>query len=183
VALFAGKLIPFKRPVDLIHAAARARTGGLNLHVLIAGSGELQQELQTEAGNRNVPAHFMGFQNQSQMPAAYAASDMLVLPSNGRESWGLVANEAIASGCPLIVSDAVGCAPDLAADPNVGRTFPLADINALADAILYFSKTRPALGEILRYSARYGLDAAARGITAALDRAMMRRGLEAKSHA
>ena len=175
-ALFAGKLVPFKRPMDLIRAAAGVRAEGLDLQVLIAGSGELQQTMQAEADHLHVPVHFMGFQNQSEMPAAYAAADMLVLPSNGRESWGLVANEAIASGRPIIVSDAIGCAPDLAADHNVGRTFPLGDIAALTGAIACVGQNRPPAEAIRRQSLRYGLTAAAQGVTAALERVSIKSG-------
>ena len=164
VALFAGKLLPFKRPIDLIQAAAVVRRQGLDLHVLIAGSGELEQRMIAEAEKLQVPVHFLGFQNQSEMPAAYAAADFLVLPSNGRESWGLVANESIASGSPVIVSDAVGCAPDLAGDNNVGRTFPLGNVAALSDAIASILRMPPSADAIRQKSQQYSLAAAAQGV-------------------
>ena len=157
IALFAGKLVEFKRPVDLIKAAARVRSQGLDLQVMIAGSGQLKQSICSEAKNLGVPVHFMGFQNQSEMPGAYAAADLLVLPSDGRESWGLVANESLACGTPVVISDAVGCAPDLAGDQAVGRIFPLGDIQALAEAISSIAR-RPLLAESIRkQSIRYSL--------------------------
>ena len=47
------------------------------------------------SAHRKLPVHFTGFLNQSQMVDAYVASDCLVLPSDGRETWGLVVNEAM----------------------------------------------------------------------------------------
>ena len=101
----------------------------------MAGSGELEAHVEAAAAASGVPLHLLGFRNQTEMPAAYAAADCLVLPSDGRETWGLVANEALACGRPIIVSDACGCAPDLGCDGRAGRTFPMGDTEALARAI------------------------------------------------
>ena len=56
--------------------------------------------------------HFLGFRNQTQLPACYALADVFVLPSR-YEAWGLVVNEAMCSGLPIIASDKVGAARDL----------------------------------------------------------------------
>ena len=102
--------------------------------MLIAGSGPLEEEFapSAQSGRQSRDGRFS---NQTEMPACYAASDVLVLPSTRRETWGLVANEALACSCPIIVSDAVGSAPDLAADGMIGRMYPLGDTRRLADAI------------------------------------------------
>ncbi|MFV9507875.1 MAG: glycosyltransferase, partial [Oscillochloridaceae bacterium umkhey_bin13] len=60
------------------------------------------------------------------------AADLLVLPSDGSETWGLVVNEAMACGLPALVSDQVGCAPDLILPGQTGATFPHGDVHALA---------------------------------------------------
>lgn len=133
--LFAGKLLERKRPLDLIRAAALLRGRGTDVEVAFAGSGELEAELKRAAEEAGVPAVFHGFVNQSALPATYAAADMLVLPSDTRETWGLVVNEAMACGLPAVVSDAVGCGPDLVEEGATGAVFPLADVAALADAI------------------------------------------------
>lgn len=131
--LFVGKLIARKHPADLLHAAARL--GGQTVEVAFAGSGELEPELRQIAAKTSVRADFMGFVNQSELPAAYAAADLLVLPSNAQETWGLVVNEAMACGVPAVVSDAVGCAPDLIDTGATGAIFPFGDTVALAGAI------------------------------------------------
>ena len=133
--LFVGKLVERKRPRDLIDALARLRSRGHELAASFVGSGPLLEELRERARLAGVSAIFHGFKNQSEMPALYAAADLLVLPSDGLETWGLVVNEAMASGTPAVVSDAVGCGPDLVEAGHTGAIFPLGDVQALAGAI------------------------------------------------
>ena len=168
LALFAGKLVDFKRPLDLVAALAQVRAGGGNVELLLAGAGPLQGRLQEEASRLDVPIHELGFCNQTEMPAAYAAADVLVLPSNGRETWGLVANEAQASGIPIVVSDECGCAPDLAADGHIGRSFPMGDIHALSQALVEVFADAPTQQEVREFSRNYSVAAACDGIEAAV---------------
>ena len=88
---------------------------------------------------QNLPIRFTGFLNQSQITEAYVASDALVLPSDGGETWGLVVNEAMACGRPCIVSDRVGCGPDLVIPQKTGSIFLLGDVGALANSMLEFA--------------------------------------------
>lgn len=168
VVLFAGKLVPFKRPLDIVFATAKCRAEGLPVEILVAGSGELEAQIIEEAQRNNVPLHMLGFQNQTQMPAAYAAADSLVLPSDSRETWGLVVNEALACGRPVIVSNVCGCVPDLAADDGVGRSFATGDVNSLAGALGKLLREPPSLQRIADVAAKYNLDAAAGGVCEAL---------------
>ncbi|MCW5733953.1 MAG: glycosyltransferase family 4 protein [Enhydrobacter sp.] len=133
--LFTGKLIERKRPLDLIRAAALLQGRGAKVEVAFAGSGELEVELKRAAKEAGIVAVFNGFVNQSALPGVYAAADMLVLPSDARETWGLVVNEAMACGLPAVVSDMVGCGPDLIEEGATGAVFPLGDVAGLADAI------------------------------------------------
>ena len=105
VALFAGKLAPWKRPGDLLEAAARVPRA----FVVYAGDGELREQLAERARRLGLAdrVRFLGFVNQSALPATYRAADVLVLPSEF-EPFGLVVNEAFASGTPAIVSTACG---------------------------------------------------------------------------
>jgi glycosyltransferase involved in cell wall biosynthesis len=170
VLLFAGKLVPFKRPVDLVLAAARCRDAKVETEVMVAGSGALEPNVRHAAQATGVRLHLLGFRNQTEMPAAYAAADCLVLPSDGRETWGLVANEALACGRPIVVSEACGCAPDLAGDGSAGRVFPTGDTEALAGAIGGVIGTPPSASAIAALSRAYSVEAAAAGIRAAVGR-------------
>lgn len=169
VVLFAGKLVPFKRPFDVIAAAAICRAKGRAVEVMIAGSGELDSDMRVRADLSGVPLHMLGFCNQTEMPPAYAAADVLVLPSDGRETWGLVANEALACGRPVIVSDACGCALDLADDGKAGRVAPLGDTEAIA-AMIGDLIDRPALAvDILARAESYSVARAVEGIVGAAE--------------
>jgi glycosyltransferase involved in cell wall biosynthesis len=129
VPLFVGKLTDVKRPLDLIAGAALAAP----CHVLVVGSGHLDSKVREEASRRGVALAMAGFLNQEALGRAYAAADCLVLPSGG-ETWGLVVNEALASGVPAIVSDRCGCAPDLIT-PQTGRVFETGNPASLAGAL------------------------------------------------
>jgi glycosyltransferase involved in cell wall biosynthesis len=73
--------------------------------------------------------------NQSQISKAYAVADVVVLPSEAWETWGLVVNEATSAGVPTVVSDRCGCSEDFAAKNPYTRVFPMGDVVAMARAI------------------------------------------------
>jgi glycosyltransferase involved in cell wall biosynthesis len=74
------------------------------------------------------------FQNQTRMPVVYRIGDVFVLPSAYGETWGLAVNEALACGRPVLVSDRVGCAPELVSE-DCGAVFPWNDLPALTKAL------------------------------------------------
>lgn len=101
-------------------------------------AGSLESEINIQSKSQNLgapPASFVGFLNQSQISRAYAVADVVVLPSEAWETWGLVVNEATAAGVPTVVSDACGCSEDFAAKNPYTRVFPMGDVGALAGAI------------------------------------------------
>ncbi len=111
--LFVGKLEPKKQPMLLLNEFKKINT---NNHLLFVGSGILENELKSSAESfANI--HFLGFQNQSEMPDFYAACDVFVLPSSGpEETWGLAINEAMATGKAILASDACGAVYNLVND-------------------------------------------------------------------
>lgn len=173
-ALFVGKLIPRKRVADLLAAASVLRNSADPIHVIIAGSGPLEDDLRQMASELEINARFAGFQNQSAMPAMYAACDMMVLPSDN-ESWGLVGNEALASGRPVVLSDAVGCAPDLAGDGAAGRIFQTGDASSLANAIRDVLRQPPSQSALAARARQFSTQTAAEGVIAAASFATRRR--------
>jgi len=138
VLMFSGKLSHRKGP-DLLLAAARMVEAEHRIRtaVLFVGDGELRPVLE-EAANRSprVKACFAGFQNQKQLSPYYHAADLFVLPSRRSETWGLVVNEALHHGLPTVVSDCVGCGPDLIVPRRTGEIFPAGSSSGLCAAIL-----------------------------------------------
>jgi glycosyltransferase involved in cell wall biosynthesis len=133
--LFVGKLVDRKRPLDVIRAAALLTKRTPGVEVVFAGAGELEGKLRRAAAEARVSTSFLGFVNQSRLPAVYASADLMVLPSGREETWGLVVNEAMACGVPAVVSDVVGCAPDLVEDGVTGGIFERGDIEGCAAAM------------------------------------------------
>lgn len=132
--LFAGKLENKKAP-DILLKAFQSRRGSDREHLIFVGTGPLERELRERASDTpNV--HFLGFQNQSKMPLVYRLGDVFVLPSRGPgETWGLAINESMASGRPVIVSDRVGCAPDLVVNGGAGLVAKADSVEELAKAV------------------------------------------------
>lgn len=132
---FSAKLIPRKRPHDLLRAVAKSSCKQ-RVQVVFIGDGPLRIELEQAVQQLGLVAEFRGFFNQSEIVAkGYADLDALVLPSGERETWGLVVNEAMTGGIPVIASDLVGSAADLIDDGVTGYTFRSGDVGHLAQAI------------------------------------------------
>ena len=131
VVLFCAKLQPWKRPLDLLRAFAKAKLS--NGILVFAGEGPLRAELESEAAALGVAARmrFLGFVNQTQLPAVYTSADLLVLPSV-YDAFGVVVNEAMLCGCPVVVSNRVGAGRDLVAPVAPQLIFPCGNIDALA---------------------------------------------------
>jgi glycosyltransferase involved in cell wall biosynthesis len=131
VILFCAKLQPWKRPIDLLRAFAKANLS--NSLLVFAGEGPLRSQLESEASALSVSSRvrFLGFVNQSQLPAVYTSADVMVLPSE-YEPFGVVVNEAMCCGCPVLASDQVGAARDLVAPVAPQFVFSCGDTDALA---------------------------------------------------
>jgi len=142
VILFVGKLIEKKRPFDLLEAYEKLITQLPNclITLLFVGDGALRGEMEEYVHNHRLQnVHFAGFQNQTEIPKFYAASDILVLPSGAGETWGLAVNEAMCFGLIPIVSNLVGCAPDLVKHGENGFIFPLGDSDVLVSYLYEFA--------------------------------------------
>ncbi len=137
--VFVGKLVQKKRVMDFLKALDRARSAGARTHGLVVGTGAEMEEARSFARSANVSVTFAGFLNQTEIGRAYAVADCLVLPSDFGETWGLVVNEAMVHGLPAIVSDRVGCGPDLVVEGETGWTFPCGDVEILAELMAHLA--------------------------------------------
>jgi glycosyltransferase involved in cell wall biosynthesis len=172
VFLFAGKFIDVKRPMDFVRAIEQASGRDHSLMGLMVGDGPLRAACEGYSRQNNVPVKFTGFLNQSQIARAYVACDALVL-SSASETWGLVVNEAMACGRPCIVSDKVGCGPDMIVSGETGDIFAVGDVGALAGLLALYAKDRArleAMGEGARKMAhRNSVEVAVEGVLSAVE--------------
>lgn len=177
VVLFCAKLQPWKRPADLLRAFAKIKPAqGL---LVYAGEGPLRASLEAEATALGVAEHvrFLGFANQTQLPAIYTGADLMVLPSM-YDAFGVVVNEAMLCGCPVAASDHVGAARDLIHHGRTGFVYPCGDIDALAAILRQALENRAqlsAMGSAARtrmesWSPRENIDAAVEAISRAVAR-------------
>ena len=134
VILTVCRLIPRKQVLHLLEAFAEVRAER-RCGLLIVGSGQLERELRRRIAAEQIPDVVLaGFLDQTQVPRAYAAADIFALVSS-RDPWGLVVNEAMNFGLPIVSSDKVGSAADLVESSRNGYVVPSGDRDALASAL------------------------------------------------
>ncbi|MFN0015268.1 MAG: glycosyltransferase family 4 protein [Saprospiraceae bacterium] len=134
VALFSGKFVDKKRPMDLMRAFHQANVPSSFL--VFVGDGALRPEMEAYCQKnalRNVL--LTGFVNQSAIGQYYAAADVFVMCSGAGETWGLAVNEAMNFRLPVLLSDLTGSADDLCQPGINGHTFPTGDVPALAERL------------------------------------------------
>jgi glycosyltransferase involved in cell wall biosynthesis len=174
VVLFASKLQQRKHCDHLVEAFGRFVAGTAEPpYLVIVGDGEERANLSAQVEHLGLAGQvrFAGFRNQSELPRFFALADVFVLPSR-HEPWGLIVNEAMASGCAVIVSSDVGSAADLVQDGCEGCVFPVGDVAALTDAlrrVFASTETPRRMGEACRQRiAGWSFEADVRGLRAAL---------------
>jgi len=134
VVLFCAKLQNWKRPLDLLRAFASANLPDSVL--VFAGEGPQREEIVAEAAALGIAqgVRMLGFVNQSQLPAVYAAADLFVMPSE-YDPCPVVVCEAMVCGLPVILSDQIRGRFDLVKPGCTGEIFPCGDVPALTAAL------------------------------------------------
>lgn len=187
VILFASKLQSRKRCIDLLEAYLQIVKSGRTRKVpylLIVGDGEERPALERraqEAAQGDV--RFLGFRNQTELPRFYDLCDVFVLVSV-HEPWGLVVNEVMNAGRPVIVSEDVGCSRNLVQNGVNGYVVKAHDPHALAESLrtlLACEATLPAMGaRSLEIIQQFSFEDNIRGLRLALQHAVP--GFEALKH-
>jgi glycosyltransferase involved in cell wall biosynthesis len=170
--LFVGRFVPEKGVFDLLDAYAKLESGVRSeVGLVFAGNGISREEL-VQRSKRISPGMvcFPGFAQREDLAGLYALADALVLPTHS-DTWGLVVNEAMACGLPVIVSEVAGCAADLVEDGCNGYVVPPRDSEKLRVAIDSLVR-QPALRQQMRARSLeriqgYSPDACAEGLAAA----------------
>lgn len=169
--LFSGKLISRKAPILLLESLIQL-TNKSKVVIILLGDGN-QRSIIESSFRQHFGSHlFMpGFVNQSELCKYYAASDLFILPSE-YDTWGLVVNEAMQFGLPVIVSDRVGCRHDLIIPGETGEIFQNGNSHDLAAKIDYFIKNQTEIrrmGQVARERIKgYTVEKAALGLLNAM---------------
>ncbi|RFC50289.1 MAG: Glycosyltransferase involved in cell wall bisynthesis [Verrucomicrobia bacterium] len=192
--LVCGRFIPEKNLMLVLEAYRRycGGTGGGRWPLVLVGGGALEGELMEKAESlgcgvvRGLPweregeveraVYFAGFRQVEELPGIYAGAGVLVHASV-KDTWGLVVNEAMASGLPVIVSGRCGCASDLVRDGENGYVFEPTDVEGLAGLMGRVARMpeaeRAAMGEAgRRVIAEWGPERFAAGLKGAAEKAM-----------
>ena len=151
--LFVGRFAPSKNLEVLLRALAVCRkAGNHSLSLALVGDGPEKTSLSRLTGELGLSGVLQfGFQPQSELPKFYGIADALVLPSMA-EPWGLVVNEAMASGLPVLLSRSTGCLPDLLEERGNGWSFDEKDVGSVAGCLQRFGLLRE--DELARMGAR-----------------------------
>ena len=177
--VYVGRFSPEKNLLRLLDAFRVVRNRNRAELVLIGyGPDEPLLRQKTQELDLSKSVAFPGPKTQDEVSQSLAESDCLVLPSLS-EPWGLVANEALCTGIPVIVSNRCGCAPDLVSD-NTGWVFDAEDTGQLAEALA--TVCRLPMGRLqemgqaaVELAVEYSPDACARRIVANLGELLAKR--------
>ena len=132
---FSGKLIPRKNAAELLDAVAALQHEGIRVGLLLVGDGPERRTLEERVRNLGLQwVALSGFRNQTELPSCYVCFDLFVLPARF-DSWGLVVNEAMACGLPVVASSMVGAALDLIEPGRNGFVYTLGDVSALTEIV------------------------------------------------
>ncbi len=134
VVLFCAKLQPWKRPADVLQAFAQADVA--NTYLVFAGEGPLKPDLMATAEALQISdrVRFLGFVNQSHLPATYRSADLFVLPSE-YDPCPVVVCEAMLCGCPVVLSDEIRGRFDIVQPGQTGFIYPCGDVAALTHTL------------------------------------------------
>jgi len=142
ILLVVARFIPKKNLATLLEGFAlfSRTTEGSGLDLVLLGDGPLRSELEQQVSLLGLTGrvHFPGFAQYDELPAWYAMASALVLPSTV-EQWGLVVNEAMAAGLPVLVSRLCGCAEVLVEDGRNGWCFDPNQPAAIAQCLSSFA--------------------------------------------
>jgi glycosyltransferase involved in cell wall biosynthesis len=171
VLLFSGQLIE-RKGLDLLFAAYEKIHDLSDVALWIMGSGPLEKELKEDALRKDLRnVKFLGFMNEREKWIYYLVSDVFVLPTR-EDVWGLVVNEAMLCGLPVICSKFAGCCSDLVEDEKTGFVIDPNDTESFANVlrtVITGDGLRGTMSERAREKAcEYSIEESAKGFLSAI---------------
>jgi glycosyltransferase involved in cell wall biosynthesis len=137
VILFSGSLTHRKAPDTLLAAFAQVASSHSQICLQFVGDGPMLVQLKAEVERLEIAdrVRFLGFRGGRELHAAYVSADLFVLPTRTHEGWGVVVQEALAAGLPVLLSSRVGSLADVMSAGAAAREFPPNDANSLASLL------------------------------------------------
>lgn len=168
--LYVGRLLDAKGVADVLQAFEKVQSDQ-DVTLLIVGSGPDEQRYRAWAAERGLKVVFTGFVQQNELPLYYAISDIFVFPTYS-DPWGLVINEAMSCGLPVVVSSIAGATKDLVKHGWNGYVFDPGDVETLAhhiQSLINAPEMRILMGErSQQHMHNYTPDKCAEGFTRAI---------------
>jgi glycosyltransferase involved in cell wall biosynthesis len=134
--VYVGRLSREKGLFDLLDAFCRVHEKNPEATLALVGSGLIEEDLRQRIRALRIESAvtLLGTKTPEEIGRLLMSSAAMILPSY-REPWGLVVNEALSFGCPVVVSDICGCVPELVIDGVTGYSFRAGDVGALAQTM------------------------------------------------
>ena len=132
--MFSGQLVDRKMPLFFAKVANRIKEKIGTCPVLVLGNGELKSELIKFLTDHNITYEYPGFIDQTMLPLYYSKTKVFLFPTKN-DPWGIVVNEAMAAGLPVITCESAGVANDLVINNVNGYILPL-DVEVWADHVI-----------------------------------------------
>ncbi len=174
--IFCGRFIPHKQPLFVLQVAREAANRlGRKTRVDFVGSGKMEGEMRLYADQiaEFVDCRFLGYASQAELPQRYAEAKIFMFPTEW-DPWGVVANEACASGLPVIVTPHAGVASELIVDGFNGYIREL-DVELWTEAVIRLLSDDELYSRFSQNSrtqaAKYSFENAANGLIYAIRQA------------
>jgi glycosyltransferase involved in cell wall biosynthesis len=170
--MFSGRIVDSKNPLFLAEVAAKVKALRGTCSLMIMGDGEekVKKELFKKLKDLEVDYYFTGFIKHAELPGYYAQAKLLLLPT-AADCWGVVINEAMVSGVPVITTEMTAAAGELIKDGVNGYVLPL-ESDVWAEKISYLLSNPPILEKFVEEGVRevkkYNFNQAAQGILSAI---------------
>lgn len=169
---YVGRLVAIKGVDVLLAALATLRRRGREVACVIAGDGPERASLMKQAHALELDhVTFLSEVRPEDLPRVYEAADVSCLPSLD-EPWGVVVNESLSTGTPVVVSAVVGAGPDLVVEGATGAVAPAGDPEGLADGLLRALAITQDPAEMMRVVRTRDYDVAVAGMRSALTTAL-----------
>ncbi len=156
--MFSARFIALKLPFFFIEVARLVKERLGYCRVLILGSGTLKDEMFSKLDEYGIEYHYPGFVETDKLPFYYAKSKLFLFPTQN-DTWGVVVNEAMAAGLPVITCEDAGVAHDLVVHGQNGYVLPIEEeiwaekaVEILQDSQLYEQLSSNACNHVQQYN-------------------------------